>query len=153
VRAGSLCSRPLRRCSPPAADEALSAGGQISPLLGIPFAVKDIFAALEAPTLANSRAMFAGWNQRVDAEVVAKLRAYGGVLIGKATTNEFACGPPDPRSSAFPMPRNPWNVEHTADGSSSGTAIAVAAGLGYGGPGTDSGGSIRGRPPRTASPV
>jgi aspartyl-tRNA(Asn)/glutamyl-tRNA(Gln) amidotransferase subunit A len=126
-----------------AADLAFTSGRSAGPLLGIPLAVKDIFATREAPTSANSRAMCPDWGGPLDAEVVALLRAHGGVMIGKATTNEFACGPPDP-ASGFPMPRNPWNVEHTADGSSSGTAIAIAAGLAFGGPGTDSGGSIRG---------
>jgi aspartyl-tRNA(Asn)/glutamyl-tRNA(Gln) amidotransferase subunit A len=126
-----------------AADKKLRSGRAASPLLGIPLAIKDIFATLDAPTSANSRAMCADWGRGLDAKVVAMLRARGAVMIGKATTNEFACGPPDP-ASGFPMPRNPWNVEHTADGSSSGTAIAVAAGLAFGGPGTDSGGSIRG---------
>jgi aspartyl-tRNA(Asn)/glutamyl-tRNA(Gln) amidotransferase subunit A len=126
-----------------AADEAFAAGRVASPLQGIPIAVKDIFATSDAPTYANSRAMFTEWASDRDAFVVGRLRAAGAVLIGKATTNEFACGPPDP-TNGFPMPRNPWNVEHTADGSSSGTGIAIAAGLALGGLGTDSGGSIRG---------
>ncbi len=63
-------------------------------------------------------------------------------MIGKSTTGEFACGQPDPEKG-FPIPRNPWNIEHTPGGTSSGTAIAVAAGLALGGLGTDTGGSIR----------
>ena len=126
-----------------AADESFAAGRVHGPLQGIPLAVKDIFATADAPTYANSRAMWSGWGEDRDAFVVGRLRAAGAVLIGKATTNEFACGPPDP-TNGFPMPCNPWNTEHTADGSSSGTGIAVAAGLALGGPGTDSGGSIRG---------
>ncbi len=126
-----------------AADRAFAAGRTGSPLLGIPLAIKDIFATRDAPTSANSRAMCADWGGGADAEVVARLRSHGAVLVGKATTNEFACGPPDV-ASGFLIPRNPWHVGHTADGSSSGTAIAVAAGLAFGGLGTDSGGSIRG---------
>jgi aspartyl-tRNA(Asn)/glutamyl-tRNA(Gln) amidotransferase subunit A len=126
-----------------AADESFANGRVAGPLQGIPIAVKDIFATADAPTYANSRAMWRGWGEDRDAFVVGRLRANGAVLIGKATTNEFACGPPDP-TNGFPMPCNPWNTEHTADGSSSGTGIAVAAGLALGGPATDSGGSIRG---------
>ena len=48
------------------------------------------------------------------------------------------------RNKGFPIPHNPWNVEHTPAGSSSGTGIAVSAGLALGGLGTDTGGSVRG---------
>jgi aspartyl-tRNA(Asn)/glutamyl-tRNA(Gln) amidotransferase subunit A len=74
---------------------------------------------------------------------VRRLRESGAVLVGKATTNEFACGPPD-ESTGFAVPHNPWNTAHTADGSSSGSGIAVATGMALGALGTDTGGSIRG---------
>jgi aspartyl-tRNA(Asn)/glutamyl-tRNA(Gln) amidotransferase subunit A len=126
-----------------AADRAFTAGRVVSALQGVPIAIKDVFATTDAPTYANSRAIWSEWDASRDAFVVGRLRASGAVLIGKATTNEFACGRPDP-ATGFPMPCNPWNADHTADGSSSGTAIAIAAGLALGGIGTDSGGSIRG---------
>jgi aspartyl-tRNA(Asn)/glutamyl-tRNA(Gln) amidotransferase subunit A len=64
------------------------------------------------------------------------------VILGKTTTMEFACGMPD-ASKPFPVPRNPWDTDTWPGGSSSGTGSGVAAGLFYGGLGTDTGGSIR----------
>src|SRR4051812_50099907 len=78
-----------------------------------------------------------------DTTCAARLAAAGTVLMGKLTTHEFADGGP---SFDLPMPpaRNPWNPDHFTAGSSSGTGAAVAAGLGLGGTGSDTGGSIRG---------
>jgi aspartyl-tRNA(Asn)/glutamyl-tRNA(Gln) amidotransferase subunit A len=125
-----------------AADRDFDRGVVRHPLQGIPLAVKDIIATKDAPTTANSRVLDPAWGQGVDAPVVARLRETGAVLIGKSTTSEFACGLPDP-TKGFPIPRNPWNLEHTASGSSAGTGIAVGAGLVLGGLGTDTGGSVR----------
>ncbi|WP_131735486.1 amidase [Actinomadura roseirufa] len=125
------------------ADADFARGLDRSPLQGIPLVVKDVIATRDAPTRANSEVLDPGWGAGADAPVVARLRAAGGVLVGKSTTNEFACGLPD-GTERFPFPRNPWNPEHTPMGSSSGTAIAVSAGLALGGLGTDTGGSVRG---------
>jgi aspartyl-tRNA(Asn)/glutamyl-tRNA(Gln) amidotransferase subunit A len=124
------------------ADAELAAGNDRGPLHGIPLAVKDIIATEDAPTTANSRVLAPDWGAGVDAGAVARLRAAGAVIIGKATTNEFACGDIDP-SKGFRVPRNPWQLDHSPSGSSSGTGVAVAAGLALGGLGTDTGGSIR----------
>jgi aspartyl-tRNA(Asn)/glutamyl-tRNA(Gln) amidotransferase subunit A len=126
-----------------AADRDFATGLDRGPLQGIPLAVKDIIATKDAPTTANSRVLDPGWGKGVDAPVVARLRAAGSVILGKTTTSEFACGLPDP-DKGFPIPRNPWNLGHSPAGSSSGTGIAVAAGLALGGLGTDTGGSVRG---------
>ncbi|WP_067452025.1 amidase [Actinomadura macra] len=135
------------------ADADFARGRDRSPLQGIPLVVKDIIATRDAPTRANSEVLDPGWGDGVDAPAVARLRAAGSVLLGKSTTNEFACGlPAEPThgepahddATRFPFPRNPWNPEHTPMGSSSGTAIAVSAGLALGGLGTDTGGSVRG---------
>ncbi|MGW6199021.1 amidase [Kribbella sp. NPDC055110] len=125
-----------------AADAALAAGDDHGPLQGIPLAIKDIIALEGTPTTANSRVLAPDWNGGVDAPVVNRLRGAGAVFVGKATTSEFAIGLPD-ATKGFPVPHNPWNVEHTPAGSSSGTGIAVAAGLALGGLGTDTGGSVR----------
>ncbi len=125
------------------ADADFAAGVDRHALQGIPLAVKDIIATKDAPTTANSRILDPEWGGGVDAPVVARLRAVGGVMVGKATTSEFAAGLPDP-TKGFPIPRNPWNTDHSASGSSAGTGIAVAAGLALGGLGTDTGGSVRG---------
>lgn len=126
-----------------AADAAFAAGRDAGPLQGIPLAVKDIIATKDAPTTANSRVLDPAWGSGVDAPVVARLRDAGAIIIGKSTTSEFACGGPDP-DKGFLVPRNPWNIECTPAGSSSGTGVAVAAGLVLGGLGTDTGGSVRG---------
>jgi aspartyl-tRNA(Asn)/glutamyl-tRNA(Gln) amidotransferase subunit A len=126
-----------------AADRDFAAGVDRGVLQGIPLAVKDIIATEDAPTTANSRVLDPEWGKGVDAPVVARLRAVGSVVLGKSTTSEFAVGLPDP-DKGFLIPRNPWNVDHTPAGSSSGTGIAVAAGLALGGLGTDTGGSVRG---------
>lgn len=124
------------------ADRDLTAGHDLGPLHGVPLAIKDLIATKDAPTTANSRVLDPEWGRGRDAEVVARLRAAGAVIVGKATASEFACGEPDPEKG-FPVPRNPWNTGHTAAGSSSGSAIAVASGFAAGAIGTDTGGSIR----------
>jgi len=124
------------------ADKAFGDGVDAGPLQGIPVAVKDIIATKDAPTTANSRVLDHDFGKGIDAPVTARLRAAGGVIVGKSTTSEFALGMPD-ATKGFPIPHNPWNVLHTAAGSSSGTGIAVAAGLVLGGLGTDTGGSVR----------
>jgi aspartyl-tRNA(Asn)/glutamyl-tRNA(Gln) amidotransferase subunit A len=126
-----------------AADAALAAGEDHGPLQGIPLAIKDIIGLEGAPTTANSRVLAPDWHGGADAPVVSRLRQAGAVFVGKATTSEFAIGLPD-ATKGFPVPHNPWNVEHTPAGSSSGTGVAVAAGLALGGLGTDTGGSVRG---------
>lgn len=125
------------------ADSSFAEGTDKGPLQGIPLAVKDIISTKGAPTRANSGVLDPHWGKGVDAPVVARLRNAGAVLIGKSTTSEFAWGAPDP-TKGFLIPRNPWNTAHTPSGSSSGTGIAVAAGLALGGLGTDTGGSVRG---------
>lgn len=122
-------------------DAKLAAGEEVGPLAGIPLGIKDIISTVEGPTTAQSlvhdpKAMTG------DAVVVQRLRAAGGVIMGKLTTMEFAVGLPD-LDKPFPIPRNPWNLSHWTGGSSSGSANAVAAGAVLGALGTDTGGSIR----------
>jgi aspartyl-tRNA(Asn)/glutamyl-tRNA(Gln) amidotransferase subunit A len=125
------------------ADADFENGIDKGPLHGIPLAVKDIIATRDAPTTANSHILSREWGEGRDAPVVERLRAAGAVIMGKTVTSEFAIGAPDP-DNGFPLPVNPWNTEHSASGSSSGTGIAVATGLVLGGLGTDTGGSVRG---------
>ncbi len=125
------------------ADADFAAGKDIGPLQGIPLGIKDILATKDAPTTANSKVLDPAWGDGWDAPVSERLRAAGAVILGKLVLSEFAIGMPDP-DTGFPVPHNPWNLEHSASGSSSGTGIAVAAGLVLGGIGTDTGGSVRG---------
>jgi aspartyl-tRNA(Asn)/glutamyl-tRNA(Gln) amidotransferase subunit A len=126
-----------------AADQRRAAGESVTPLTGVPLAIKDIIATREARTTANSKVLPPGFDAGgPDAPVAARLRAAGAVFVGKSTTSEYALGAPDP-DTGYRVPHNPWNLEHTPAGSSSGTGIAVAAGLVLGGLGTDTGGSVR----------
>jgi aspartyl-tRNA(Asn)/glutamyl-tRNA(Gln) amidotransferase subunit A len=125
-----------------ALDSELGEGHDRGPLHGIPIAIKDIIATNDGPTTAQSLILDPAWGLQGDAPVVARLRAAGAVIMGKTTTMEFACGVPDP-TKPFPIPRNPWDLSTWPGGSSSGTGSGVAAGLFYGGLGTDTGGSIR----------
>jgi aspartyl-tRNA(Asn)/glutamyl-tRNA(Gln) amidotransferase subunit A len=123
------------------ADAALARGDDLGPLQGIPLGIKDIITTREAPTTAQSLVHDPAWSHG-DAVVVERLRGAGGIIMGKLTTMEFAVGVPD-ATKPFPIPRNPWNVERWAGGSSSGSGNGVAAGEVLGALGTDTGGSIR----------
>jgi aspartyl-tRNA(Asn)/glutamyl-tRNA(Gln) amidotransferase subunit A len=124
------------------ADRELASGIDRGPLQGIPFGVKDILAASEGSTTAQSLVLDPGWGAGKDAPVVARLKAAGAVITGKVTTMEFACGMVDP-AKPFPVPRNPWDPQTWPGGSSSGTGNGVAAGMFLAGLGTDTAGSIR----------
>lgn len=124
------------------ADRELATGCDRGPLHGIPLALKDVIAAAEGPTTAQSAILDPEWGHGKDATVVQRLRARGAVIIGKTTTMEFSVGMPE-ASQPFPIPRNPWDLTRWPGGSSSGTANGVAAGLFLGGLGADTGGSIR----------
>src|SRR5208282_5141656 len=77
-----------------------------------------------------------------DAELAVRLANSGGILLGKTTTPEFGLRPTT-EGGLCPPARNPWNLEHTAGGSSGGSASAVAAGLHPIAQGSDGGGSVR----------
>ncbi|MCS5713182.1 amidase [Herbiconiux sp. CPCC 205716] len=124
------------------ADELLAAGADVGPLHGIPLGIKDILTTVEGPTTAQSVVHDPEWNGRADASAVARLRAAGGIVMGKTTTWEFAVGLPD-LTKPFPLPRNPWNTERYTGGSSSGSGNGVMAGMFLAAIGTDTGGSIR----------
>lgn len=124
------------------ADEDLARGFDRGPLHGIPVGVKDNIAARETPATAQSVVLAPSWSAGKDAPVVARLRAAGGVLVGKTTLHEFAFGDFEP-GQPFPVPRNPWDPDRWPGGSSSGTAVGLAAGFFLAGIGTDTGGSIR----------
>ncbi|WP_368518097.1 amidase [Rhizobium sp.] len=123
------------------ADAGRRSGGTVSAIAGIPLAVKDIIDVEGMRSTGHSR-LYAQRLASRDAEVVARLRAQGAVILGKVTTNEFAIGAHDGDALA-PNARNPWNVDHTPGGSSSGSGVSVASGEVFGALGTDTGGSIR----------
>jgi aspartyl-tRNA(Asn)/glutamyl-tRNA(Gln) amidotransferase subunit A len=104
------------------------------PLHGIPLGIKDIFDVFDWPTAAGSK-LWANSIARQDATVVKRLREAGAVFIGKTVTTQYASFDP-------PVTRNPWNLERTPGGSSSGSAAAVACGMCLGALGSQTGGSI-----------
>jgi Asp-tRNA(Asn)/Glu-tRNA(Gln) amidotransferase A subunit family amidase len=96
-------------------------GRPLSAIDGMPVGIKDIIETVDMPTEMGSP-LYAGWRSLKDAANVRALRDAGAVIIGKTVTTEFAAS--EPRGT-----RNPWNVEHTPGGSSSGSAASVAAGM------------------------
>ena len=124
------------------ADAALRAGQDRGPMHGVPYALKDIYDAAGLPTTCHSRLRL-GSVAAEDSAVAARFRAGGAVLLGKLATYEFALGGPG-FDLPFPPARNPWNLDRVPGGSSSGSAVAVAAGFVRVAPGSCTAGSIRG---------
>lgn len=125
-----------------AADANFANGIDHGPMQGIPYALKDIFSTAGIRTTCHSNLLRENIPSE-DCVVEAKLRSGGAVMLGKLGTFEFAIG--GPSFDLFSPPaRNPWNLEHTTSGSSSGSAAAVAAGMMRMAMGSDTGGSIRG---------
>ena len=114
-----------------------------APLLGIPFIHKDIFCTDGVRTSCGSR-MLDNFVAPYDATVVAKLKAAGVVMLGKANMDEFAMGSSNETSYFGPV-RNPWDTTNVPGGSSGGSAAASAARLAPFATGTDTGGSIASR--------
>ena len=123
------------------AETELVAGQYRGPLHGIPIALKDLFDTAGIATTSGSR-IFADRIPDSDGTVTARLREAGAVLLGKLAMSENAAGGPDV-SNPFPIPNNPWNLEHGAGGSSNGSAVAASAGLAMGTMGSCTRGSIR----------
>ena len=96
------------------------------PLFGIPFAVKDNIDVAGIPTTAACPAF--AYTPKADAFVVAKLRAAGAIVLGKTNLDQFATGLNGTRSP-FGAPRSVFHPDYISGGSSSGSAVAVGAGL------------------------
>ena len=94
-------------------------GDPLGLIHGVPVGLKDIFFTEGMLTACGSK-VNADFVPDFDATSVAKIKAAGGIILGKTVTTEFASGDPSPT-------RNPWNLEHTPGGSSSGSCAAVAA--------------------------
>lgn len=121
--------------------EVLSAAKSDGKLYGIPLIIKDNISIEGWPTTAASK-ILSGYRAVEDATVITRLRDEGAVFIGRANMDEFAMGSSG-ENSAHGFSRNPWNRDLVPGGSSSGSAIAAATGMGLGALGSDTGGSIR----------
>ncbi|HEX3245178.1 MAG TPA: amidase [Chloroflexota bacterium] len=123
------------------AEAEIAQGNWRGPFHGVPYGLKDIVDYTGLPTTAHSK-ILEGNIVTSDATVTQKLRAAGGVFMGKLSTHEFAIGGPS-FDLPWPPARNPWNRDHFTGGSSSGSGVATAAGFLPAAIGTDTGGSVR----------
>ena len=126
-----------------AADAQIAAGYRLGPLHGVPVVVKDLVDWQGRRTSGGSKA-HADRIARATAPIIRHMLAQGMIILGKTQTVEFAFGGWG-TNPGMGTPVNPWDreVHRVPGGSSSGTAVAVAAGLAPWGIGTDTGGSVR----------
>ena len=124
-----------------AVDLHLKARTDLGPLMGVPVALKDLYAATGLPMTAGSRVDISDRTPR-EGPIVETLKRGGAIILGKTRTTEFAFGTYNP---THPTPRNPCDraTYRMPGGSSSGSAVAQAAGLCAVAFGTDTGGSVR----------
>jgi len=131
----------LARAAARQADRERATGFTRGALHGVPIGLKDIYETAGVRTTGHSN-LRVDYVPSVDAETVTRLKSAGAVILGKLATHEFANGSATP-DQPFPPARNPWHLEHTPGGSSSGSGVAVATGMCAGAMGSDTGGSIR----------
>jgi aspartyl-tRNA(Asn)/glutamyl-tRNA(Gln) amidotransferase subunit A len=122
-------------------DARRAKGEKLSPIAGVPLALKDVLAQKGVPTTAGSK-ILQGWRPPYDSTVVSKLKDAGVVIMGKTNMDEFAMGSSTENSGYGPT-FNPWDLSRTPGGSSGGSAAAVSAFEAPLAVGSDTGGSIR----------
>jgi len=122
-------------------DARRKSGEKLSPIAGVPLALKDVLAQKGVPTTSGSK-ILQGWRPPYDSTVVSKLKDAGIVIMGKTNMDEFAMGSSTENSGYGPT-FNPWDLSRTPGGSSGGSAAAVSAFEAPLAIGSDTGGSIR----------
>lgn len=121
---------------------AIRAGLPVGPFTGVPYLLKDLGALYTGAITSFGSRLFVDYRADHDSEITARLKRAGLVIFGKTNTPEFGLSAStEPR--LFGATRNPWNLSHSAGGSSGGSAAAVAAGMLPMAHATDGGGSIR----------
>lgn len=123
------------------ADQRRQKGQAFGRLDGVPMGIKDMIFCEGMPVTAASK-ILEGYQAPYDATVIKNLKSAGAVILGKLNQDEFAMGSSG-ENSAYKVCRNPVDTTRTPGGSSSGSAAAVVAEMGYGTLGTDTGGSVR----------
>ncbi len=136
----TVLAEPARRHAK-LAEKQIRRGGPRSPLHGIPISLKDNFLTRGIRTTAGSK-ILADFVPKTDSDVAVKLARAGAILLGKTNMHEFAYGITG-ENPHYGSSRNPWARERISGGSSGGSAVAVATGMGLASVGTDTGGSIR----------
>lgn len=124
-----------------AATRSLSRRAVLPPLFGVPVVIKDLTITKGIRTTYGST-IYANHVPSEDASVVERLKAAGAIVLGKTNTPEFGAGA-NTFNAVFGATRNPWNLALTCGGSSGGSAVALATGMGPIAHGTDLGGSLR----------
>jgi len=124
-----------------AVDAKRAKGEKLSPLAGVPLALKDVMAQKGVPTTCGSK-ILEGWRPPYDSTVVANLKKNDIVILGKTNMDEFAMGS-STENSAYGPTHNPWDLTRIPGGSGGGSSAALAAFEAPLAIGTDTGGSIR----------
>ncbi len=122
-------------------EQELMAGAEVGPLAGVPVGIKDLVCTQGLPTVSGSIA-YKDFVPEEDDVVVERLKNAGAVILGKTNVPEFGYSGVG-HNPVFETTRNPWNTSLTPGGSSAGSGVAVATGMGPFAIGSDGGGSIR----------